>query len=132
MGRRFLKAQIFTPLVIVQYRFNGLCLVSRLFILHLPHDNYSHLLYSDLLLRLSPGGPVYAKSLQSRLTLCNPMDCSLPGSSVHGILQARILQCCHALLQGIFLTQRSNPRLLCLLHRQVGSLPLEPPGKPLR
>ena len=29
---------------------------------------------------------------QSCLTLCNPMDCSLPGSSVHGILQARILE----------------------------------------
>ena len=29
---------------------------------------------------------------QSCLTLCNPMDDSLPGSSVHGILQARILQ----------------------------------------
>ena len=28
---------------------------------------------------------------QSCLTLCNPMDCSLPGSSVHGILQASIL-----------------------------------------
>ena len=27
------------------------------------------------------------------LTLCNPMDCSLPGSSVHGIFQARILEC---------------------------------------
>jgi len=29
--------------------------------------------------------------VQSCLTLCNTMDCSLPGSSVHGILQARIL-----------------------------------------
>ena len=29
---------------------------------------------------------------QSCLTLCDPMDCSLPDSSVHGILQARILQ----------------------------------------
>ena len=29
------------------------------------------------------------KSLQSCLTLCKPMDCSPPGSSVHGILQAR-------------------------------------------
>ena len=28
---------------------------------------------------------------QACLTLCNPMDCSLPGSSVHGILQARVL-----------------------------------------
>ena len=32
------------------------------------------------------------KSLQSCLTLCDPMDCSLPGSSVHGILQAGILE----------------------------------------
>jgi len=33
-----------------------------------------------------------ANSLQSRLTLSDPMDCSLPGSSVRGILQARILE----------------------------------------
>ena len=33
-----------------------------------------------------------AKSLQSCLTLCNPMDCSPPGSSVNGILQARLLE----------------------------------------
>ena len=30
--------------------------------------------------------------VQSRLILCNPMDCSLPGSSVHEIFQARILE----------------------------------------
>ena len=35
---------------------------------------------------------VRAKSLQSFLTLCNPMDCSPLGSSVHVILQARILE----------------------------------------
>ena len=35
---------------------------------------------------------VHGKSLQSCLTLCHPMDCSPPGSSVHGILQARILE----------------------------------------
>ena len=29
---------------------------------------------------------------QSCPTLCNPMDCSLPGSSIHGIFQARILE----------------------------------------
>ena len=33
-----------------------------------------------------------AKSLQSCLTLCDPTDCSPPGSIVHGILQARILE----------------------------------------
>ena len=32
------------------------------------------------------------KLLQSCLTLCNPLDCSPSGSSVHGILQARILE----------------------------------------
>ena len=31
-------------------------------------------------------------SFPSCLTLCDPMDCSPPGSSVHGILQARILE----------------------------------------
>ena len=35
---------------------------------------------------------VCAKSLQLCPTLCNPMDCSSPGSSVHGILQARVLE----------------------------------------
>ena len=35
---------------------------------------------------------VCAKSLQSCLTLCDSMDCSPPGSSVHGVLQARILE----------------------------------------
>ena len=35
---------------------------------------------------------IHAKSLQSCLTLCDPMDCSLPGSSVHGIFQARVLE----------------------------------------
>ena len=35
---------------------------------------------------------VHAKLLRSCPTFCNPMDCMLPGSSVHGILQARILE----------------------------------------
>ena len=38
---------------------------------------------------------------------------------------------CHALLQGIFLTQGSNPPPLCLLHWQAGSLPLAPLGSPI-
>ena len=36
--------------------------------------------------------PKVSEVVQSCPTLCNPMDCSLPGSSVHGILQARILE----------------------------------------
>ena len=35
---------------------------------------------------------VHAKSRQSCLTLCDPMDCSLSDSSVHGIFQARVLE----------------------------------------
>ena len=73
-----------------------------------------------------------AKSLQSCLALCHHMDCSPPGCSIHGILQERILECGvgrHALLQGIFSTQRLNPLLLCVLHRQVGSLPPAPLGR---
>ena len=40
------------------------------------------------------------------------MDYSLLGSSVHKLLQARLLVVCHALLQRIFLTQGLNPSLL--------------------
>ena len=51
-----------------------------------------------------------AKLLQSCLVLCNPMNRSLPGSSVHRILQARIPEWVigHALRQGIFPPQGSN------------------------
>ena len=35
---------------------------------------------------------MHAQSLQSCLILCDPVDCSPPGSSVHGVLQARILE----------------------------------------
>ena len=43
-------------------------------------------------LRLGPYVAAAAKSLQSCLTLCDPMDCSPPGFSVHGILQARVME----------------------------------------
>ena len=50
---------------------------------------------------------------QSCPTLCDPMDCSPPGSSVHGILQARILVwVAISFSRGSSLTQGSNPGLL--------------------
>ena len=67
------------------------------------------------------------ESLQSCLTLCDAMDCSRPGSSVRGILQANsffLSSCCHFFLQRIFLTQGSNAHLLHLLNWQANSLPL--------
>ena len=66
---------------------------------------------------------LHAKSQQSCLTLWNPMDCRLPIPFVHRILQAKILEwVAMPSSRGIFLTQGSNPHLLCLLHWQVGSL----------
>ena len=65
-------------------------------------------------------------------TLCDPMDYSPPGSSVHGDSPGKNTRVsCHALLRGIFPTQGLNLGLLCRLHWQVCSLPLVPPGKPL-
>ena len=50
---------------------------------------------------------------QSCSTLCDSMDSSLPDSSVHGdSLGKNIGVGCHTLLQGIFMTQGSNPGLL--------------------
>ena len=68
---------------------------------------------------------------QSCLTLCNPMDCSPPGSSVHGILQARILESTAMPSPWDFPNQGSSPCLLHILHWQVSSLPLAPPGEPI-
>ena len=70
---------------------------------------------------------MHAHLLQSCPTPCNPIDCNLPGSSVYGISQARILEWVAFppfLLQGIFPTQGSNLHLLQLLHWQVDSLHL--------
>ena len=69
---------------------------------------------------------MYVLVAQSCPTLCDPMNCSLPGSSVHGIFQARILEwAAIPSLQGIFPTQGSNPGLphgrqilYCLSHQR--------------
>ena len=79
------------------------------------------------------GERVCAKLLQSWLTLCDPVTHSLPGSFVCGIFPGKDTGVGgHALLQGSFLTQGSNPHLLCLLLWQVGPSPPAPPGKPLQ
>ena len=65
--------------------------------------------------------------VQSCLTLCNPMDCSLPGSSINGDSPSKNTGVgCHFLLQGIFLTQELNPGLPhcrqilhCLSHQEA-------------
>ena len=69
-----------------------------------------------------------AKLLQSSLTLYDPMNYSLPGSSVHGILQARILEWVTiSFSRGIFSTQGLNLCLLCcrriIYHHVTGEAP---------
>ena len=53
---------------------------------------WSPALKVDSLPTEAPGKPYKELVIQPCLTLCDPMDCSPPGSSVHGILQARILE----------------------------------------
>ena len=66
---------------------------------------------------------------QSCPTLCDPMDCSLPGFSVHGIVQARVLEwVAIAFSQGIFPTQGSNPGLP---HCRPMLYPLNHQGSPI-
>ena len=69
-----------------------------------------------------------AQSLQSCPNLCNPMDCSPPGSSIHGILQARILECISMSSSRGSSQPRSN---LCLLNLLHCSWILSQPGSPL-
>ena len=61
------------------------------------------------------------------LTLCDHVDCTLPGSSVHGIFQARILEWVALPSPGDLRNPGQNPKSPTL---QVDSLPSEPSGKP--
>ena len=70
-----------------------------------------------------------AKLFPSRLTLCDPMDCSLPGSSVHGTLQARILGWFAMPSRGSSWLRDWTCVSYSPLHWQAGSLPLAPFGK---
>ena len=74
------------------------------------------------LLALSVCVKVKMKSLSCVLTLCDPLGCSPPGSSVHGVFQERILEW----VVISFPTQGSNPGLLHCRY-----LPPEPPGNPI-
>ena len=59
------------------------------------------------------GESAWMLSCVSRVQLCNPVDCSPPGSSVRGILQARRLEwVAVSFSRGIFQTQGSNPHLM--------------------
>ena len=62
------------------------------------------------------------------LTICNPMDCSWPGSPVHGVLQARMLEWVAIPFSGDLPNPGVEPGSPAL---QADPLPSEPPGKPI-
>ena len=64
---------------------------------------------------------MHAKSLQSCVTLCDPMDSSPPRSFVHGILRARILEWVVIPFSRGSSQPRDQTHISCLLHWQVGS-----------
>ena len=99
------------------------------------HLSASHILIKFLgssarhaVLSVSHIAAAAAKLLQSCLTLRDPMDCSLPGSSVHGIFQARVLECGAIAFSGL-------PHYVCAKLgagraqiRGQGRTPPSPPG----
>ena len=97
----------------------------------LRHKHVAWCCFGSKLLFCEGGTCVCAQSLQSCLTLCNPMDISPSGSSDHGDSPGKNTRVdCHALLQGIFPTQGLNLCLLHLLHCRWIFLHSEPLRKP--
>ena len=70
---------------------------------------------------------MHVKSLQLCPILCDPIDCSLPGFSVHGILQARILEWEAILFSRGSSRPRDQTWVSCIAGRFFTA---EPPGKP--
>ena len=67
---------------------------------------------------------------QSCPTLCDPMDCSLLGFSVHGILQARILEWAAIPFSKVSSRPKDESQPFPIVGRFIDSLLSEPPGKP--
>ena len=71
---------------------------------------------------------MHAESLQSCLTLCDSMDCSLPGSSAHGILQVRILEWVAMPSSRRFSGPRDPTHISCIFCTAGGFFTAEPKG----
>ena len=70
------------------------------------------------------------KSLQLCPTLCNPMDCSSPGSSVHGVLQARTLEWAAMPSSRGSSWPRDRTCMFYIICIGSGFFPTSAPGKP--
>ena len=82
-------------------------MLSRLVIAFVPRSKHLLILWLQL-----PSAIILCWVSQSCPTLCDPMNCNMPGSSVHWYSPCKKTRVgCHALLQGILLTQGSKPGL---------------------
>ena len=87
-------------------------------------------LFQSLLLSFLLSTHACMLSLQSCLTLSDPMDCSLPGCSVHGILQARILEWAAMPSSRGSFPPRDQTQVSRHCCTAGGLFTTEPPGKP--
>ena len=91
-----------------------------------PHFTLSTWIHSCVYPSVQVESESESEVAQSYPTLCDPVDCSPPGSSIHGILQARVLE-----RVAISFSRGSRPRDRTQVSRIAGTLNSEPPGKPL-
>ena len=92
IGKGVLQGYILSPCLFnlhAEYIMGNTGLVEAQAGIKIARRNINNLRYADDTTLMAESESEVA---QSCLTLCNPMDCSLSGSSVHGILQARILE----------------------------------------
>ena len=108
------------PTVWLQIRNAPLTLKTSFHLILLKLTKWSFLVCCEWLLRVYKKGlrtnlwTVWSEAAQSCPILCDPMDYSLPGSSIHGIFPGKNTGVgCHFLLQEIFPTQGLNLGLLC-------------------
>ena len=94
-----------------------------------PAQKLSESLYFRDLMEASSLRCVFVLATQSCPTLCDLMDCSPPGSSVHGVFQTRILEWVASSFSWDLPDPGMEPGSVAL---QTISLPTEPLGKPLR
>ena len=95
-----------------------------------PPSRHTHTVPTSLRPDLCLFSSVHAKSRQSCPALCHPMDCSLPGSSVHGILQTRILEWVAILFSRGSSRSRDRTHISCSSCITGGFFTTEPPGFP--
>ena len=115
-------------LCVLACRFQGLLGIQLVGLILSPSSCHLARSFSHIQTNPSIITCVRAKSLQSSPILCDPTDCSPPGSSVHGILQAKCWSELPFPSPGDLPDPGIERRSLAL---QADSLPSEPPGKPL-